>query len=190
VIHSLGVSGATVLNTNTNANAWRREHLHRHFRKGSAHDPRADARIGLPVEVKLKTNAFNFGVSVRADSPTCWRASRSRVMTAARFNSAWSTTLQPPDAREGRKVEFNEGARDVQTWRRSTDHQLRQRSRNEFRQHNLIWGSQQPSWVNSDAAESDSVRSSLDKVNSPPCGRDQRTDSVRRRRSRRQLFGH
>jgi len=110
VINSLGRRGATVLNRTPMPTLGGGEHLHRQLPQGSATITCRRSAIGIAGGGEAQTNAFTSGYRFRADSPTCWRAIPLPAVTRRDSNRRCRQPLQPPDARERRKVEFQRGS--------------------------------------------------------------------------------
>jgi endo-1,4-beta-xylanase len=155
-IASLNVSGATSVSNTTNQNTNNASALTAadtyidNFRKGPAQLALSGVAPGSDVHVKLKQHDFNFGTAVggtfvgnggnQYDVNTYLNNSNYTNFLLTHFN----TVTQGNAGKWG----GNESTRDVVTMSASdridqyaVDHNLR------VRQHNLIWGSQQPAWV-------------------------------------------
>ncbi|MGN6370126.1 MAG: endo-1,4-beta-xylanase [Phycisphaerae bacterium] len=155
-IQNLTVSGANILNQNTNSNALAAADTYAaNFRQGNATISFPGIAPGTPVEFKLVRNAFNFEGSVTGSNsadPTSYMAVAKPVpgSTAAnyqKFYNASFNTLEPANAG---KWANNEPFQNFTTM--SYVDTLLNYARNNHmnvRMHNLIWGAQQPAWVNS-----------------------------------------
>src|SRR5262249_1845519 len=121
------------------------------FRKGNAQVTVNGVRAGSPVRATLTQHAFNFGTHVggtfvggggnQYDVNTYLNNTNYTNFLTKYFN-----TITQGNAG---KWDSDEATRNVVTMQASdridqfaVDHNMR------VRQHNLIWGSQQPSWVN------------------------------------------
>ena len=155
-VGSLTVSGATVsntTNTTTNdANALAAADTYiANYRRGPATIALAGLAPGTPVQVKMVRNAFNFGTMVQGFDPMCFshrlpRATRHRPPTTTRISStAISTSWCRPTWESGHTTKrLNAVTMDnVDTiLNYAQSHNMNMRC------HNLIWGAQQPAWVN------------------------------------------
>ncbi len=157
-IRNLNISGATtVSNTTTtstnNANALAAADTYiEKFRKGPASVALVGLAPGTPVEVKMVRNAFNFGTMVQGFDANVFLAPVSpgdTTSTAARYQqfvNAHFNILVPSNMG---KWQPNESVQNVPTM----DHvdtilNYAQSHNMNVRMHNLIWGNQQPTWVN------------------------------------------
>ncbi len=156
-IGSLTVSGATaVSNSNStsvkDANALAAADTYiDNFRKGPANIALAGAAPGADVHVKLKQHAFNFGTAVggtfvggggnQYDVNTYLNNSNYTNFLLSHFNTVTQGNAGKWDGNESTRDNVTMAASD-RIGQYAVDHNLR------VRQHNLIWGSQQPGWVN------------------------------------------
>ncbi len=154
-IQNLTVTGANILNQNTNANALAAADTYSaNFRQGNVTVSLPGVAPGTPVEFKLVRNAFNFEGSVTGSSssdPTSYMAAANPApgSTAAnyqKFFNANFNTLEPSNAG---KWANNEPFQNFTTMSYvDTLLNYAQTNNMNVRMHNLIWGNQQPTWVN------------------------------------------
>ena len=148
-------SGVSILNQNTDANALAAADTYAaNFRQGNVTVSLPGVAPGTPVEFKLVRNAFNFEGSVTGSSssdPTSYMAVANPApgSTAAnyqKFFNANFNTLEPSNAG---KWANNEPFQNFTTMS-YVDTLLNYAKNNNMnvRMHNLIWGNQQPAWVN------------------------------------------
>jgi GH35 family endo-1,4-beta-xylanase len=157
-VEDITVTGATVLNSSTNANALAAADTYvDKFRKGNVTIGLSGVAPGTPVGVSLRRHAFNFGTAIPnvftdtylIDNPPPGSdaANFQQKLADSRFNS-----LTPENAG---KWASNEGTRDALTVS-YMDRIMEYAEENDmrFRQHNLIWGrnpsggvNQQPTWA-------------------------------------------
>ena len=148
-------TGVSILNQNTDANALAAANTYAaNFRQGNVTVSLPNVAPGTPVEFKLVRNAFNFEGSVTASSssdPTSYMnvANPAPGSTAAnyqKFFNANFNTLEPSNAG---KWSNNEPFQNFTTMS-YVDTLLNYAKNNNMnvRMHNLIWGNQQPTWVN------------------------------------------
>ncbi len=102
-INSLNVSGATINNVNSNANAWLRPPLIRKLSQGRGQ--LAGGRVpGTQVNVELKRHAFNFGTTVpNSFTDTLLINNRCPDRTPSGISRRWWTTASirfPPRTAE------------------------------------------------------------------------------------------
>lgn len=170
-IGSLEITGATLLNTNTSANALAAaDNYIANFRRGPAQLMLVGVTPGATVDVKLKRHDFNFGVAVpNSFTDTLLIPNPAPGSDAARFQQALiDNRFNSLTAENGAKWDANEGTRDVLTANavnpnggpnipymdRISD--FAYENGMNYRQHNLIWGpnntgsgnnNQQPGWA-------------------------------------------
>jgi hypothetical protein len=154
-VNSLTVTGATVSNTtnstinNANAIASANTYIN-NFRKGNVSVALPGLSPGTNVEVSLKNHAFNFGTAVAGGNfSTIMNSNPSPGSDAYNYQEALKThfnALVPENA--GKWVE-NEWTQDSQ-WHPQLDKIANFANANDqrLRMHNVIWGTQQPGWVN------------------------------------------
>ena len=156
-IGNLSISGASsVSNTSStstnNASALAASDTYiNNFRKGPAQLELGGVAPGTDVHVKLKQHAFNFGTAVggtfvggggnQYDVNTYLNNSNYTDFLLSHFNLVTQGNAGKWDGNEPTRDVVNMSASD-RINQYAKDHNLR------VRQHNLIWGSQQPSWVN------------------------------------------
>jgi GH35 family endo-1,4-beta-xylanase len=154
-IQSVTVTGATVLNSSTNANALAAADTYiQNFRKGNVNVGLSGLAPGTNVELSLKRHAFNFGTAVAGNSasevnaylgsnsnPASTAYKYQQAMAASKFNSIvpenagkWGNNATSATAVNMSGVDAVLNFAEAKNLR--------------VRMHNLIWGSQQPSWVN------------------------------------------
>jgi GH35 family endo-1,4-beta-xylanase len=155
-VRDLTFSGATVENTTTQttndgyALAAGDTYIN-NFRKGNAQVTVNGVRPGSPVRAQLTQHAFNFGTQVGGTfvgggGNTFDVNTYLNNTNYTNFLTKYFNTITQGNAG---KWDSDEATRNVVTMQASDridqfaiDHNMR------VRQHNLIWGSQQPSWVN------------------------------------------
>jgi endo-1,4-beta-xylanase len=156
-IGSLTVSGASVSNTtNTstnNANALAAADTYiEHFRKGPANVELLGTAPGSAVNVRMVRNAFNFGTMVQGFDANVFLAPVTpgdTTSTAARYQNFVKehfNILVPSNMGKWAHTEPTQGNLTMQ----NVDTILSYAEANNInvRMHNLIWGTQQPDWVN------------------------------------------
>lgn len=154
-VNSLQVNGATLANSNTDANALAASDTYiANFRKGDATVALQGAAPGTSVQVNLVNHAFKFGTEV----PGFSTASSVNALlgnnpapgsNAAKYQQHLLENFNSITPGNAGKWDSNEANKDVVTMagvdrilQYAADHGLR------ARQHNLIWGSQQPAYIN------------------------------------------
>lgn len=156
-VNSLTVSGATVsntLSTSTNdANALAAADTYiEHFRQGPASVELLGAAPGTPVEVRMLRNAFNFGTMVQgfnaneflapvAPGDTTSVAARYQSFVREHFNS-----FVPSNMGKWAHTEPSQGNLTLENM--DTILNYAEANNINVRMHNLIWGNQQPTFVN------------------------------------------
>ncbi len=158
-VRNLSVSGATVENTTTQATndgyalAAADSYID-NFRKGTAHVTLANAVPGAMVHVKLKQSDFNFGTEVGGTSTAASVNTYLNNPSYTNFLLQYFNTVTQGNAG---KWQSNENTRNVLTMG-GTDQimQFAQANGLRDREHNLIWGSQQPTFVNTDLTNAQS----------------------------------
>lgn len=150
-IRNLNVTGATISNTNNDANALAASNTYiNNYRKGNVTIDLQGATPGAIVNVSLKNHAFNFGTAVAgANNSTIMNANPASGSTAFNFQEKLKqhfNALVPENAGKWIENEFN---RDSQ-WHPQLDKIVAFAEANgkRLRMHNLIWDNQQPNWVN------------------------------------------
>jgi GH35 family endo-1,4-beta-xylanase len=150
-IRSLNVTGATLANTNNDANALAASNTYiNNYRKGNVSVALQGAAPGSTVDVRLKSHAYNFGTAVAGfNSSTLMNASPSPGTNAHIFQDKLKThfnAIVPENAGKWIEMEF---AQDTQ-WHPQLDKIVAFANANDkrLRMHNMIWDNQQPSWVN------------------------------------------
>jgi endo-1,4-beta-xylanase len=156
-VRNLTFSGGTVQNTTTQATndgyaLAAADTYVNNFRKGAAQVALVGAAPGSQVHVKLKQNAFNFGTAVGGTFVGNGSQGQYDVNTYlgnanyTNFVNQYFNTLTQGNAG---KWATDEATRNVVTMQASdaimnyaAAHNMR------VREHNMIWGSQQPTWVN------------------------------------------
>jgi GH35 family endo-1,4-beta-xylanase/subtilisin family serine protease/subtilisin-like proprotein convertase family protein len=150
-IATLNVSGATTLNDNSNANALSAADTYvENFRKGLAEVTLVGAVPGTEVEVQLKRHAFNFGANLPGTSlagVTNGRLDNPQFTDffKAHFNMVVPSNAGKWDSQEGGSIQPampNLGATNAIL-------DFAEANNMRARMHNMIWGNQQPGWVNS-----------------------------------------
>jgi GH35 family endo-1,4-beta-xylanase len=166
-INSLSVTGATVSNSNTNANALAASDTYiANFRKGNATVKIAGLTPGQQVGVSLKRIAFNFGggVKVKDDGSDTLLGNDGTALQQnyqSRFNQNFNTVAangpgywQWNEPTPGQT--YTAGLHQVYDY--AASHGLYSR------EHNLIWEMSQPDWVNTlktQAASSQTAKNNL-----------------------------
>lgn len=154
-VRDLTVTGATVSNssnaTTLNANALNAADTYiQNFRKGDAQLQLVGVPEGTNVDIKLRNHAFNFGTAVGGSSGTnTYLGSPTAGSTAESFQEALlATRINSLTPENDGKWNANEGTRDSVNMS-GADQLLNFAEANGLRarMHNVIWGSQQPSWV-------------------------------------------
>lgn len=154
-VDNVSISGATVVNVNSDANALAAADTYiEHYRRGRARLNLIGAPAGAEVEVKLRKHAFRFGTAVPGTSTssvnTFLANNPAPGSTAARFQAGLRTmrfnSITPENAG---KWASNEPAQDVMTLG-GLDRILNFAESNDLRvrMHNLVWGNQQPGFIN------------------------------------------
>lgn len=156
-VGSLTISGATVSNT-TNAATNDASALAAadsyvaNFRRGPAHVELLGATPDTPVEVRMVRNAFNVGTMVQGFDANVFLAPVApgdTTSTAARYQNFVSNHFNILVPSNMGKWQPNEGTRNAPTMGHvDTILNYAQSHNMNVRMHNLIWGNQQPSWVN------------------------------------------
>jgi endo-1,4-beta-xylanase len=156
-VGNLTVSGATVSNTTStttnNANALAAADTYiEHFRQGPAHVELMGAAPGMPVEVQMTRNAFNFGTMVQGFDANVFLAPVApgdTTSTAARYQNfvkQYFNILVPSNMGKWAHTEPTQGNLTLQNM--DTILNFAQANDMNVRMHNLIWGNQQPTFVN------------------------------------------
>ena len=162
-IQNITVTGASVSNTSSNANALAAADTYiQQFRKGDVKIGLSGLAPGTNVGVSLKRHAFNFGTAVAGNSaaevatylgstsnPNSTAYKYQQAMAASKFNSIvpenagkWSNNASSATAVNMSGVDAVLNFAEAKNLR--------------VRMHNLIWGSQQPTWVNTLLADAGS----------------------------------
>jgi GH35 family endo-1,4-beta-xylanase len=156
-VANLSVLGATVSNTasttTNDANALAAADTYiANFRRGPAHIDLLGAAPGSPVEVRMTRNAFNVGTMVQGFDANVFLAPLApgdTTSTAARYQNFVNTYFNILVPSNMGKWQPNENTQGVPTmghvdtildYARAHDMNVRM--------HNLIWGNQQPPWIN------------------------------------------
>ncbi|HUO08394.1 MAG TPA: endo-1,4-beta-xylanase [Phycisphaerae bacterium] len=154
-IRNLNVSGASILNSNINANALAAADTYAaNFRSGNVTVSLPGLAPGTPVEFKLVRNAFNFEGSATGSSssdPVAYMAVTNPApgTTAYNYQHAYNASFNTLEPSNAGKWSNNEATQGVVTMS-YVDTLLKYATSNnmDVRMHNLIWGAQQPAWVN------------------------------------------
>jgi GH35 family endo-1,4-beta-xylanase len=168
IVEDISITGATVVNTSSNANALAAADTYiNHYRKGNVTIALSGVAPGTEVGVSLTRHAFNFGTAVPGTSAnsvnTFLGAAADPNSTAYKFQQALAESkfnaLVPENAG---KWASNAGFSPSFVNMGGVDAILNFAETNDLgvRMHNLIWGSQQPNWVNgliSQAASGDTT---------------------------------
>jgi endo-1,4-beta-xylanase len=149
-VRNLSFSGVTVQNTATQttndgyALAAADTYVN-NFRKGAAQVSVVGAAPGSPVHVQLKQHAFNFGTAVGGTTTSTVNTYLNNSNYSNFLLKYFNTVTQG----NAGKWQPDENTRNVLTMG-GTDRitQYAQGNNLRIREHNLIWGSQQPGWVN------------------------------------------
>jgi endo-1,4-beta-xylanase len=158
-VRNLSVSGATVENTTTQSTndgyaLAAADTYVDNFRKGAAHVTLTNAVPGAMVHVKLKQHDFNFGTEVGGTSTA---ASVNTFLNNSNYTNFLLQYFNTVTQGNAGKWQSNENTRNVLTMG-GTDRIMQFALANDLRvrEHNLIWGSQQPTWVNTDLTNAQS----------------------------------
>jgi GH35 family endo-1,4-beta-xylanase len=150
-VRQLNVTGATLANANTDANALAASDTYiENYRKGNVTVHLAGATPGSTVHVNLKNHAFNFGTAVAGtNSSTLMNANPTPGSNAARYQDKLRehfNALVPENAGKWIENEFTQNS----PWHPQLDKIIDFADDNgkRLRMHNLIWDNQQPNWVN------------------------------------------
>jgi GH35 family endo-1,4-beta-xylanase len=156
-VASLDVSGATVSNT-TNATANNASALAaadtyiQNYRQGPASVALVGVAPGTQVQLKMVRNAFNVGTMVQGFDANVFLAPVSpgdTTSVAARYQSFVKSHFNILVPSNMGKWQPNENAQNVPTMTHvDTILNYAQSNNMNVRMHNLIWGNQQPPWVN------------------------------------------
>jgi GH35 family endo-1,4-beta-xylanase len=154
-VQDLQVTGASVVNSSTNANALAAADTYiANGRKGVARVTLPGAAAGSVVQVRQVGHAFRFGTAVPGFSTassvnTLLRDSPTPGSTAANYQQRLLENFNSVTPSNAGKWASNESTRNVVTLG-GVDRILDYAQANglRVRQHNLIWGSQQPTYVN------------------------------------------
>ena len=155
-VRSVTVTGASVSNASNNANALAAANTYiNQYRKGNVSVGLSGVAPGTPIEVSLKRHAFNFGTAVpgvtTANVNTYLGPTSDPNSTAYKFQQALAQSkfnaLVPENAGKwasNAPVSANSfDMSNVDTILNFAEaHNMR------ARMHNLVWGDQQPNWVN------------------------------------------
>ena len=161
-VNSVSVSGATVQNSNTSTNALEAAQTYAdEFRSGPGtiqltYANGAPVSAGTPVQVKLTDNAFNFADAVVGTTNStdganpAWLVSNPAVGSYAyEYQLANNTNFNAIVPSNAGKWAYNEPTQgDVTMGYVDQLVQYAQQNGEAMRMHNLIWASQQPTWVN------------------------------------------
>jgi GH35 family endo-1,4-beta-xylanase len=150
-VRNVSISGATVFNVSTNSNALDAADTYiSNFRKGNVTVGLSGVAPGTSVDVNLKRHAFNFGTAVAGSNfSTLMNPNPTPGTDAYRYQQALKTQFNALVPENAGKWSENEYTRDSQ-WMPQLDKIVNFAVANDkrLRMHNLIWGTQQPSWVN------------------------------------------
>lgn len=153
-VSSLTVSGAAVSNSNSTTNALNAADTYiANYRRGPATISFPDAIPGSTVNIRLKKHAFRFGSTVPGTSLSGVNAYLTpnpvAGSTAATFQSKFVEHFNSVSPSNAGKWAYNEASQNVVTMS-AVDSVLNFAQRNGMRtrMHNLIWGSQQPTYIN------------------------------------------
>jgi GH35 family endo-1,4-beta-xylanase len=157
-IRSLDISGATsISNTDStstnNANALAAADTYiANFRRGAANVALPGVVPGTQVELKMVRNAFNFGTMVQGFDANVFLgpvAPGDTTSTAARYQQFINDHLNILVPSNMGKWQPNESTPNMPTMGHVDTILNYAHSRNmNVRMHNLLWGNQQPTWVN------------------------------------------
>jgi GH35 family endo-1,4-beta-xylanase len=157
-VASLTVTGATVSNTTTtatnDANALAAADTYiANFRQGPGNVALVGAAPGTPVQIQMVRNAFNFGTYVQGvNNPSLFLAPVApgdTTSTAYHYQSFVNSHFNILVPSNMGKWAYNEATQNVVTMS-DVDTILNYAQSHDMnaRMHNLIWGNQQPTWVN------------------------------------------
>lgn len=150
-VHELTVTGGTVVNSHTDALALAAADTYiDNFRKGPATLYLPGVAPGTSVQVKLTRHAFNFGANIHGSSDTgLLNPNPTPGTNAYNYQQFINTHFNAVVPSNAGKWDATEPTQDVvsMAWvDKIVNYALQNNMR--VRMHNLIWGNQQPSWVN------------------------------------------
>ncbi len=169
-VANMTISGATVSNTSStttnDASALTAADTYiNNFRKGPAHVALVGAAPGASVEVRMVRNAFNFGTMVQGFDANVFLAPvapNDTTSTAARYQNFVNNNFNILVPSNMGKWAYNEATRNVPTMGHvDTILNYAQSHDMSVRMHNLIWGPQQPTWVNTLIANAQSANPAI-----------------------------
>jgi GH35 family endo-1,4-beta-xylanase len=149
-IVDLNATGGTLDNTADNANALEAADTYiQNFRRGPATVQLVGVAPGTSVDVKLKQHAFHFGTAVGGSSGIntyLGNGSQSNEFKDALVETRINTLVPENAGKWSSNAPFSPNFFDMS----EADQMLDYVENNDMRarMHNLIWGSQQPNWVN------------------------------------------
>jgi GH35 family endo-1,4-beta-xylanase len=150
-IRNLNVTGATLANTNSDANALAASNTYiSSYRKGNVSVALPGLTPGTSVDVKLKNHAFNFGTAVAGfNESTIMDPNPTPGSNAHTYQEKLKTHFNALVPENAGKWQQNEFAQDS-VWHPQLDKIVNFANDNgkRLRMHNLIWDNQQPNWVN------------------------------------------
>ncbi|HMP08519.1 MAG TPA: endo-1,4-beta-xylanase, partial [Lacipirellulaceae bacterium] len=167
-IANLNVAGASILNTNNNANALAAADTYiANYRQGAARLELLGVEPGTPVRVQLARHAFRFGTAVGGTTLNSVNSFLNNANYSNFLLDNFNTIVQG----NAGKWAYNEATRNVVTMA-AVDRffQYAEQHGLDVRVHNMLWGdSQQPNWVNTllnsaaggSIAAKDSVRAGI-----------------------------
>ena len=155
-VNSLAVTGAaSVANANSDANALAAADTYiQNFRKGAASVSLGGIAPGTPVHVQLVNHAFKFGTAVpgtTTSSVNTYLASNPAPgTTAANFQQRLLANFNSITPENAGKWANNQATQTSTPSMGGVDRMIQYAQANDLRvrMHNLIWGQQQPTYVN------------------------------------------
>jgi GH35 family endo-1,4-beta-xylanase len=152
-VRSFTATGATISNTASDTNALAAADTYiANYRQGQVKIALGGVAPGTTVNVKMARNAFNFGTMVQgfdantflgtvAPGDTTSTAARYQNFVSSHFNTLVPSNMGKWDSNEATANQPTMGQVDTILNYADAHHMS-------VRMHNLIWGNQQPSWVN------------------------------------------
>src|SRR5262245_34983345 len=156
-VANLGISGAVVSNTTSattnDANALAAADAYiANYRRGPATVALSGLAPGTQVQLKMVRNAFNFGTMVQGFDANVFLAPTApgdTTSTAARYQNFVNSHFNILVPSNMGKWAYNEATQNTITMEHvDTILNYGQSHKMDVRTHNLIWGTQQPTWVN------------------------------------------
>jgi len=160
-VNTVSGAAATFSNSSNDTNAFASADTYiANFRQGPATVHLAGVAPGTPVSVNLKRIDFNFGDAIPGTNTSSVNAylGNNNTLQQQKFQSALNQDFNSLTPENAGKWSSDEGTQNVVTMGGVTAYLNYAQAHNmTARTHNLIWGSQQPAWVNSLIAASDTT---------------------------------